>query len=182
MRAGPIILPELLVVHYGVTDSLDALVSTQQHQGYGAHVSIDGFWEGERSVCRVVQHIPFNRRASHAGKSAWNGRPRVSDFSVGIEISNPGPIVGGKTVWGKSWPTAETVAAVHKSGLVPSWRHWATYTDQELDLVAHIYALLRQRYPVVEILGHDDVAPGRKFDPGPAFPLDWVRSAVTPGR
>ena len=171
----PEITPEILVIHYAVTDSINATVAAQQHQGYGAHLTIDGH-PGEG--VQVVQHLPFNQRAGHAGRSKYQGRDAVNGFSIGVEIANPGPIVGGKTVWGMTWPEELTTPGVHKSGLVPQWKHWAAYTDEETDFCAHLAELLKQTYGITDVVGHDDVSPGRKFDPGPAFPMAWLRRTV----
>ncbi len=91
----------------------------------------------------VTQYVPFDRRAWHAGVSSWCGREGCNDFAIGIELEG----------------TDETPYAD------------AQYTS----LVATIQALLRA-YPSLEadaVVGHCDIAPGRKTDPGPAF--DWRR-------
>jgi AmpD protein len=48
------------------------------------------------------------------------------------------------------------------------------YADQQYLRLAELVAALRRRYPIVDVVGHADIAPGRKTDPGPAF--DWGRS------
>lgn len=92
---------------------------------------------------RITQYVPFNRRAWHAGKSSFEGRPRCNDFSIGIELEG-----------------SDTQPFEH-----------AQYTA----LVRIADALLRA-YPKLSrerIVGHADIAPGRKTDPGPHF--DWLR-------
>lgn len=179
--AGQLITPEVIVIHYGVTDRLDSLVAAQKARGYWAHLSIDGSGEiGQR----VVQALPFNMRGSHAGESVWRGRSRVNGFSVGIEISNPGPLLAGVdgelcTVYGKIWPKTDAIEAKHKGPAPANWRHWARYSTEEIDLCVSIGRLLRETYPsIVDVVGHDDISPGRKFDPGPAFPMAQVRERV----
>jgi AmpD protein len=91
----------------------------------------------------VVQFVSFNERAWHAGISSWQGRERCNDYSIGIECEG---------------------------------------TD-ELPYEAAQYAALRQLLPTLlgaypqitreRIVGHSDVAPGRKTDPGPTF--DWTQ-------
>ena len=91
----------------------------------------------------VRQYVPFNRRAWHAGASEYLGRPRCNDFSVGIELEG-------------------AVAMV--------------YTDSQYHRLAEIIKLLLANYPALSkeaIIGHSDIAPGRKTDPGPTF--DWQR-------
>ena len=92
--------------------------------------------------------VPEARRAFHAGRSCWAGESDLNDVSIGIEIVNPGH------AWGyRSFP-AEQMTAVERLCR---------------DLVA--------RYPIPahRVVGHSDVAPDRKADPGELF--DWPRLA-----
>ncbi len=92
----------------------------------------------------VTQYVPFQRRAWHAGVSEWAGRPACNDFSIGIEIEG----------------TDDT-----------------PYDDRQYRALAALIAALQLAYPALalpgRIVGHSDIAPGRKTDPGPAF--DWAR-------
>jgi AmpD protein len=97
----------------------------------------------------LTQYVPFDERAWHAGESVYCGRAACNDFSVGIELEGADDV-----------PYAE-----------------AQYTS----LTALVRAL-RTTYPSLrsaEIVGHCDIAPGRKTDPGPAF--DWERLRLTVG-
>lgn len=92
---------------------------------------------------RVTQFVPFGERAWHAGESAFMGRPACNDYSIGIELE------GTDT---------------------------EPYADVQYRKLAEICALLMRSFPAItpaRIVGHADVAPGRKTDPGPAF--DWPR-------
>jgi len=95
---------------------------------------------------RVLQMVPEARRAWHAGISSWDGEVDINSHSVGIEIANPG----------------------HPGGLPP-------FPDQQIDSVVALTKDIatRWRIPAVRVLGHSDIAPGRKLDPGEAFP--WER-------
>jgi len=91
----------------------------------------------------LLQYVPFHRRAWHAGESSWCGRTRCNDFSVGIELEGT--------------DDGDYNAAQYRR------------------LAACIRALCRA-YPGLSperIVGHSDIAPGRKTDPGPGF--DRVR-------
>lgn len=91
----------------------------------------------------VQQFVSFDRRAWHAGKSSWCGRERCNDFSIGIELEG----------------TDE-----------------APYSDPQYEALADLVRALQSAYPSLAadaVLGHSDIAPGRKTDPGPAF--DWNR-------
>jgi N-acetyl-anhydromuramyl-L-alanine amidase AmpD len=180
--------PEIALIHFGVTDSLDALWRAQHSRGFFAHVSIDGWSEhGEtgpvRSVSKVIQAVDFDRRCAHAGASSWRGKPGCNGYGLGIEISNPGPLVekGGDlfTVYGKRWPRAEAIKRKHRIKGV-GYSYWATFSDEEIDLCVQIVGLWIKHYGITDVIGHDDVAQpeGRKIDPGPAFPLEFMRKAV----
>ncbi len=174
------LLPEIAVVHYAVTEDAGTTAAVLKAKDYlSCHVTID-----RNGI--VIQQVPFNRRAYHAGESSYKGRPSCNTFSLGIEISNPGPLIKQpdgslKTVYGKTW-TKGAVEAKHKSGKAPAnWTHWAEFSDMEFDLCAQICDLWRREYGIKDIVGHDDISPGRKFDPGPAWPMDALRKAVFGG-
>lgn len=98
---------------------------------------------------QVTQYVSFFERAWHAGPSRFCGRERCNDFSVGIELEG----------------TDE-----------------APYEEVQYRRLAEVIALLRRRWPVLDasrVVGHSDVAPGRKTDPGPAF--DWARLRALTG-
>ncbi|WP_308387734.1 1,6-anhydro-N-acetylmuramyl-L-alanine amidase AmpD [Acidithiobacillus sp. AMEEHan] len=92
---------------------------------------------------QIWQHVAVDRRAWHAGVSQWQGRERCNDFSVGIEIE------GSATQ-----PFADAQYAA-LSRLIPA-------------LWSYFPALDRRA-----IAGHAEIAPGRRWDPGPYF--DWQR-------
>jgi N-acetylmuramoyl-L-alanine amidase len=92
---------------------------------------------------RVYAHVPEEMRAWHAGVSYWAGTRNVNARSIGIEIVNPG----------------------HEFGYVP-------FADAQIaaliDLADGIFA--RHKIPPARVVGHSDVAPARKEDPGELFP------------
>ena len=96
-----------------------------------------------RRTGEIVQYVPFPERAWHAGKSEYLGRAACNDFSVGIELEGTDDI---------------------------------PYEDAQYEsLIALIKALLLA-YPTLSrdrVVGHCDIAPGRKTDPGVTF--DWAR-------
>jgi N-acetyl-anhydromuramoyl-L-alanine amidase len=89
----------------------------------------------------LVQYVPFHRRAWHAGVSSWHGRERCNDYSVGIELEG-----------------TDTRA----------------YEARQYAALARLVAALCRVYATLSpdrMVGHSDIAPGRKSDPGIAF--DW---------
>lgn len=89
----------------------------------------------------IFQFVPFDERAWHAGVSQFAGRDNVNDFSLGIELEGTDD---------------------------------SAFTKQQYQTLAQVTLALQQRYPQItseRIVGHSDVAPGRKTDPGSGF--DW---------
>jgi len=86
----------------------------------------------------LIQFVACSERAWHAGASAWKGRERCNDYSIGVELEG--------------------------ADAVP-------YAAAQYAMLARLAKALRRRYPIADIVGHSDVAPGRKTDPGPSF--DW---------
>ena len=112
---------------------------------------------------RVFRLVPEERRAWHAGVSFWKGESDINGRSIGIEIVNPGHEFGYR-----AFPAAQIAAVI--------------------ELAADI----RTRWSIEDsrILGHSDVAPGRKIDPGELFPWKqlaqaghglWVEPDAAPG-
>jgi N-acetylmuramoyl-L-alanine amidase len=112
---------------------------------------------------RVFSLVAEERRAWHAGISFWKGARDINALSIGIEIVNPGHEFGYR-----AFPDAQTAAVI------------ALLTD------------IRGRWEIDDdrIVGHSDVAPDRKQDPGELFPWKrlaeaghgfWVEPAAAPG-
>lgn len=180
-RTAAIIVPELILIHYGVTSSLPALVAAQRATGYMAQFSIDGYASPGPNY-QIRQMYPCNEYGSHAGESQWSEKAGCNAFAIGVEIANPGPLIRGadgqlRTVYGQVWPEEDAIEMRHPGGRAPqNWTHWAAYSDQEIDILIELCRALIDAYPTISgIAGHDEVSPGRKFDPGPAFPMQWLR-------
>lgn len=91
----------------------------------------------------LTQYVPFTRRAWHAGRSNWGGRARCNDFSIGVELEGTDD---------------------------------SPYTDAQYTRLGALARCLMRRWPAItpaRVVGHADIAPGRKTDPGSAF--DWQR-------
>jgi N-acetyl-anhydromuramoyl-L-alanine amidase len=91
----------------------------------------------------IMQYVPFGQRAWHAGQSHYRGRAACNDFSIGIELEGTDS---------------------------------SPYTDAQYNQLAALVEALLATYPslsVDHIVGHSDIAPGRKTDPGPSF--EWER-------
>jgi N-acetylmuramoyl-L-alanine amidase len=97
----------------------------------------------------VVQLVPEERRAWHAGVSSWAGRQHLNDCSIGIELVNPG----------------------HEWG-------YRAFAEAQYEACIALCRVILARWPIPprRVLAHSDVAPGRKQDPGELF--DWARLAA----
>ena len=172
---GGQIVPEYLVIHYtaGRSGASSARHFLDPEAKASAHIVLD------RSG-KIWQLVPFRRKAWHAGISAWAGRHGLNGFSIGIEIDNAGKLtkVGSKyQAWfGGSYGEDEVIHARHKSEQTET--AWHAYTEPQLTKLLELSKLLVSRYRLKDVVGHDDIAPGRKVDPGPAFAMNSFRSAL----
>jgi N-acetylmuramoyl-L-alanine amidase len=124
--------------------------------------------------------VKFNKKAWHAGPSSWGELKYLNRYSIGIELVNAGKLkkVGGK--W-KSWngvviPDEQVIEAVHKNESRSSG--WQVYPTAQIKAAIEVAKALHGHYKFEAILGHDDIAPTRKVDPGPAFPMQSFVSKV----
>lgn len=166
--------PQYLVMHYTAATTAASAISwflTPIAQA-SAHLVIaqDG---------AITQFAPFNVVTWHAGKSQWKGLIGLNQFAVGIELVNGGRLMhtGEKYICPvdhTTVPKDEVVIATHKNESAPA--AWQTYTTKQLDVAIEIAALLVKAYNLKDVVGHEDIAPLRKSDPGPAFPMGSFRS------
>ncbi len=96
----------------------------------------------------ITQYVSFARRAWHAGQSSYGGREACNDFSIGVELEG-----------------TDTLA----------------YEAAQYQALADVAAALCAAYPKItpaRLVGHSDIAPGRKTDPGPAFNWPHARRLI----
>jgi N-acetylmuramoyl-L-alanine amidase len=135
---------------------------TPQARGASAHFVIDR--DGTLYQCR-----PCNVTCGHAGKSKWGSFEDLNHCTIGIEFANAGD--SARLI--KAWSKLPPLRARHKNG--GPIRDWETYTPEQIAVGKELSKVLVKRYNLDAILGHDDIAPRRKVDPGPAFPLAEFR-------
>ena len=168
-------LPDTIVIHYTAGGSLDSAVNTFKDPDVqaSAHVVVDK--DGS-----LTQMVPFDHIAWHAGRSAFQDRTSLNRFSIGIEIVNAGRLEKSGSVWsswfGRNYPEEEVIQAVHRNEDRPTY--WERFTPEQVEAVFNLCQALKKRYGIVHILGHEEISPGRKIDPGPAFPLDKIRDKL----
>jgi N-acetylmuramoyl-L-alanine amidase len=103
---------------------------------------------------KVLQLVPEDKRAYHAGVSQWKGATALNASSIGIEIVNAGP---------RPNANGELI--------------YTDYPKAQVDVIVQLVRQIMQRHGIApdRVLGHSDIAPSRKTDPGPKFP--WKRLA-----
>lgn len=128
----------------------------------------------------VTQLVPFDKIAWHAGASSWDGLQGMNNYSIGIELDNAGRLTRKGDQWrawfGIDYNDAEVVQAVHKHETTLSG--WHDYTPEQIDAALQVGGLLVAKYSLRDVVGHEDIAPRRKCDPGPAFPMASFRSRL----
>lgn len=137
---------QYIVIHYTSSD-LQRSLDILKGRDVSSHYLIG---EAPATIYRLVDE---NRRARHAGESEWDGRTWLNSSSIGIELVNRGYVESERG------------------------RLWYPYSDEQIDALIVLLKDIMQRHGLKPgaIVGHSDIAPQRKVDPGPLFP--WKRLA-----
>lgn len=167
--------PEYCVLHYTAGASAESSVRwlCNPEAKASAHLVIgrDG---------SITQLVAFDRKAWHAGKSEWRNRVGLNACSIGIELDNCGVLTrhadGWRTAWGRRVDDTQVVEAAHKHG--GEIRGWHAYTTSQLEVTTEVATVLVNFYNLKDVIGHEDIARGRKIDPGPAISLASIRDAA----
>lgn len=194
-NAGELIDPDYVVIHYTATDTaasaIDWFMNTKNNPDrIAAHIVLDV--DGT-----ITQIVPFNRKANHAGTSTWNRVDFFNSHSIGIEIVNAGYVeklsngsfrrtIGqdkNKSPIFKTYPATDAGRIVkanhkHKFWAAKENQHWFRFPEPQLKALYKLCKLLFETYQPVDAVGHDDISPARKPDPGPAFPWNEFKSNV----
>lgn len=161
--------PLYLIMHYTAGLSLEGAVNwlSDERASASAHIVI-----GRRG--EVVQMVGFDKKAWHAGKSSWGELVSMNRYSLGIELVNAGKLQrksdGAWINWASQViPEEEVALLTHKNESRETG--WQIYPETQIEAAIEVASTLHKKYGFTDILGHDDVAPARKVDPGPAFPM-----------
>ncbi len=171
--------PDTIIIHFTAGPTAESAINTLTDPVYkaSAHLVID--YDGS-----ITQLVSFDEIAWHAGVSSYGNRTGFNKYSIGIEIVNPGNLnkVGNEyQAWyGTKYPEEKVLKAIHRNETKP--RYWYIYSAEQIETVMLICKLLTQTYSIKYILGHEEIAPGRKIDPGPAFPLNRLRDKILNNR
>ena len=140
---------QFLILHYTVAD-FDRSLDILARQG-----RVSSHYLVQDDPVKVYRLVDEDRLARHAGVSYWNGMTALNASSIGIEIVNPG--------------YRDT----------PEGRVYAPYPQAQIDVVIALAKEIVARHDIRpdHVLGHADIAPGRKQDPGPMFPWKQLADA-----
>lgn len=143
-----------LVLHYTALNEADSLRTLTQDV-VSAHYLVPGQPKVYQGKPVVLQLVPEEKRAWHAGISDWQERSNLNDSSIGIEIVNLG----------------------YKESMFNK-KIWYPYSDKQIAAVAVLASDIIRRYQLSPdaVVGHSDIAPLRKSDPGRLFP--WKKLAA----
>lgn len=176
---GPI-TPEIVILH-DTASRLETGNAARYLADNPAKVSVHFVVERNGNV---VQQVPVNRRANHAGKSHYHGRDNCNGFSIGIEIVNPGKMtrVSG-AMNARAWFGQLFDIPEHGIEEIETREHgrglWMAYTEAQIEAVTELLRTLFDGIPTLrDITTHWYVSPGRKVDTNPLFPLEQVRSLI----
>lgn len=166
--------PDTIIVHYTACADAERAITmlTDPVREVSAHLVVD-----QRG--NITQLVPFDSIAWHAGKSSWNGRESLNKYSIGIEIANAGPLTLRDKIF-YTWDnleidSSEVEARINQNSQL---EYWHKFPKDQILAIKNICISLANKYGIKEILAHSEIAPDRKIDPGPVFPLDFIRSAI----
>ncbi|SUV88751.1 hydrolase [Bordetella pertussis] len=154
-----------VVLHYTSTGNENSLKILSERK-VSAHYLIT-----DTPRPRVYRLVDETRAAWHASISAWYDQSTMNSTSIGIELVNPG------------WTNGEGNWTRGGHGDTDS-RHWAPYSDAQIETLIVLLRDIVARHGIApeNIVGHSDIAPQRKVDPGPCFHgSGWRRRAWAAG-
>ena len=166
--------PDTIIIHYtaGRDAESSAKYLCKDNLKASAHLVIgrDG---------KIIQLVPFDTIAWHSGISEYGSKKGFNKYSIGIELDNAGILkkVGNEYMswFGKKYKDDQVIYATHRNEKQP--QYWHIFTEKQIETCEEVCSQLINKYNNIRtILGHEEISPGRKQDPGPAFPLDKLRN------
>lgn len=166
-----------IIIHYTTGTRVESTIAHFRHidSGVSAHLLIgrDG---------RVIQFLPFDRIAFHAGKSWWENDTDLNRMSIGIELDNAGSLTQTPNGWFRKKikiPDERVERATY-------WREskergWEIFPDAQMTVLEKIIRAILDNYggpDEIELLGHDDVNLANRQDPGAVFRMRDLREKI----
>lgn len=172
--------PDIIVLHYTASNNIKGDIKTLFYSKKQVSVQFVIDLDGT-----IHQLMPVNKIAWHAGESRLGNRTWLNKYSIGIEIVNAGFLTqksdGSFATWyGEPVKKEDAVLLKHKNE--SSARYWHTFTKNQIDSVKELCDTLCEEFDIEHIVGHDEISPGRKQDPGPAFPVEKIKNQLLDNR
>lgn len=177
---GEVISPEIVVLHdtagrLELRNSARYLASNNTAKA-SVHFVIER--NGE-----IVQLVPTNRKANHAGDSSYHGKKWCNVFSIGIELVNPGKMTRASAThalawWGErfdieDYGIREMATPQHGHGL------WMPHSEAQIKALLDLLTVLFRDIPSLkDITTHWFISPGRKVDPNPTLTTQQLRAMI----
>lgn len=176
-NVGGVITPKFITIHYTAGFTAASAISTLTNPA--SKVSAQFVVDRDGTITQLVS---CERRAWHAGPSAFMGFKDMNTFSVGIELVNPGYFVPGPGDTVLDW-NKKPVPASALEGYDLSLRQahprigggkllWPAYTEAQLEATRRLVGAICEAYNIAGLNSHEEIdTRGWKTDPGPAFPI-----------
>ncbi len=160
-----------LIIHHTTIDYEKSVEALTRPNGVSAHYLIpetdDSSYSSDK--LEVVQLVDEKDRAWHAGVSYWQGKTGLNDQSIGIELVYLSPC-------GQSEQPITYHTGLNSNAVSDSICFYPDYDDKQIALLIDLAKDILERHPEIsptQIIGHSDITPDRRVDPGPRFP--WHR-------
>jgi len=164
-----------LVIHHTVVDYQESVDIFTRPDGASSHYLIPENQDESypSDDLKVVQLVHENDRAWHAGVSYWQGKTGLNDQSIGIElVSQPS--------CEDSLEPLEYSSGLNANAMNEKICFYPDYDDEQIKLLIKLVKGILKRHPEItetRIIGHSDITPDRKIDPGPRFPWHQLYKA-----
>lgn len=177
---GEVITPEIVILHDTAGRLAKGNSAAFLASANTAKASVHFVIERDGSI---VQQVPTNRRANHAGASSYNGRSGCNAFSLGIELVNPGLMTRWSDTMALAWWGEQLAVNLYGIREVTTKEHgrglWMPHAQEQIEaLIRLLEVLFRDVKSLRDITTHWYVSPGRKVDPNPLLPLDAIRARI----
>lgn len=170
-NSGRALSPIGLIMHATCGATVDSSIDGEP-SGVGAHYYVGRDGEITQACSCLIQ-------IGHAGVSTWKDPVtgtqlnNLNGYTLGIEVANA---EDEALAWARKQPGFSSIQARHPNG--GPVQEWECYPPAQIAAVIALTQAIIARFPLHFIAGHEQIAPDRRNDPGPAFPWADFRKAV----